>query len=70
MKHGSWEFAEIPVVATEACPESRVYIHGSPARVSNVKVKCEAQDDGSVKVVTTYDVEYEPVYHAVIRLDE
>ena len=59
----------INVVASDACPPDRVYVSGARARLSNVVVNCEQEDDGSITVRTTADVEYDPVYQAVIRLD-
>ena len=59
----------IRVIASDACPPDRVYVSGARARLSNVVVKCEQNDDGSITVRTTADVEYNPVYQAVIHLD-
>lgn len=58
------------VVASVAVPENRIYIHGAKARMSNVKIRCEMNDDDSVKVTTTADVEYDPIYIAVIKLGD
>ena len=60
----------IKVVAHEDCPTDRIFIQGAPARLSNFKLHDGVtKDDGSIEFRITADVEYDPIYQCVIRLD-